>query len=195
MNFLPDVETDIRRQGVVGSGRIPNDGQHAPSQSRVELELLAELGGHERRHRAPQRPSREQIDALPLREALLDFDSHLARLSFRIQIGADGKVRDLVLEKLAENARNPFYRGPWTRLRDRLKFLRRGYEFSNRELRDRTVHAVFNSIGDWLKPLLQLLGHLAFYLWAFSFRDRARAMGLEVSLAEVGEDGDPADTS
>ena len=122
-------------------------------------------------------------------EALLDFDGHLARLRFRIRVGADGKVRDLVLEDLAENVKNPFYRGPWSRLRDRLRFLRRGYEFSNRELRDRTVYAVFNSIGDWLKPLLQLLGHLAFYLTAFSLRDRARAMGLEMSLAEVGEDG------
>ncbi|MFQ5349557.1 MAG: DNA mismatch repair protein [Thermoanaerobaculia bacterium] len=122
-------------------------------------------------------------------EALLDFDNHLARLRFRIRVGADGRVRDLVLEKLAENVRNPFYRGPWTRLKDRLAFLRRGYEFSNRELLNRTVHAVFGGIGDWLKPLLQLLGHLAFYLSAFSLRDRARAMGLEVSLAEVGEDG------
>jgi DNA mismatch repair protein MutS2 len=122
-------------------------------------------------------------------EALLDFDNHLARLRFRIRIGADGKVRALVLEELAENVRNPFYRGPWTRLKDRLTSLRRGYEFSNRELLDRVVHAVFDGIGDWLKPLLQLLGHLAFYLSAFSFRDRARAMGLEVSLAEVVEDG------
>jgi DNA mismatch repair protein MutS2 len=122
-------------------------------------------------------------------EALLDFDNHLARLRFRIRVGADGRVRDLVLEKLAENVSNPFYRGPWTRLKDRLVAMRRGYEFSNRELLNRVVHAVFGGIGDWLKPLLQLLGHLAFYLSAFSFRDRSRAMGLEVSLAEIGEDG------
>ncbi len=122
-------------------------------------------------------------------EALLDFDNHLARLRFRIRVGADGKVRDLVLEKLAENVKNPFYRGPWTRLKDRLVIIRRGYEFSNRELLNRTVHAVFAGIGDWLKPLLQLLGHLAFYLTAFSLRDRARALGLEMSLAEVAEDG------
>ena len=122
-------------------------------------------------------------------EALLDYDNHLARLSFRIRIGADGRVRDLELDKLAENVRNPFYRGPWKRLKDRLAFLRRGYEFSNRELVNRVVHRVFNGISDWLKPLLQLLGHLAFYLTAFSFRERAAALGLEVSLAEIGEDG------
>jgi DNA mismatch repair protein MutS2 len=122
-------------------------------------------------------------------EALLDFDNHLARLQFRIRIGADGRVRDLELEELAENVRNPFYIGPWKRLKDRLTFMRRGYEFSNRELVNRVVNRVFDGIGDWLKPLLQLLGHLAFYLSAFSFRDRARALGLEVSLAEVGEDG------
>ena len=121
--------------------------------------------------------------------ALLDFDNNLARLRFRIRVGADGKVRDLVLEELAENVKNPFYRGPWTRLKDRFSFMRRGYEFSNRELLNRTVHAVFGGIGDWLEPLLQLLGHLAFYLTAFSLRDRARGLGLEMSLAEVAEDG------
>ena len=122
-------------------------------------------------------------------EALLDFDGNLARLRFRIRVGADGRLRDLVLEDLAENVRNPFYRGPWTRLKNRISFMRRGYEFSNRELLNRTVHAVFSGIGDWLQPLLQLLGHLAFYLTSFSLRDRSRALGLEMSLAEVGEDG------
>ena len=122
-------------------------------------------------------------------EALLDFDNHLARLRFRIRVGADGRVKDLVLEDLAENVKNPFYRGPWRRLRERLAALRRGYEFTNRELLNRVVHAVFDGIGDWLKPLLQLLGHLAFYLTAFSFRERAEALGLEVSLAEVAGDG------
>ena len=153
----------------------------------MESEFADSVSGLGRLHEAAReiRASREYSHL----EALLDFDNHLARLRFRIRVGADGRVRDLVLEELAENVRNPFYRGPWTRLWDRLTSLRRGYEFSNRELLNRTVHAVYSGIGDWLKPLLQLLGHLAFYLSAFSFRDRARAMGLEVSLAEVGEDG------
>lgn len=152
----------------------------------MEKEFAGSASGLHRLHEAARRirTSREYSHL----EALLDFDNNLARLRFRIRVGADGRVRDLVLEKLAENVGNPFYRGPWTRLKDRLTFLRRGYEFSNRELLNRTVHAVFGGIGDWLKPLLQLLGHLAFYLTAFAFRDRARAMGLEVSLAEVGED-------
>ncbi len=153
----------------------------------MEKEFADSGSGLHRLHEAAReiRASREYSHL----EALLDFDNHLARLRFRIRVGADGRVRDLVLEKLAENVRNPFYRGPWTRLKDRLAIMARGYEFSNRELLNRVVHAVFGGIGDWLKPLLQLLGHLAFYLSALSFRDRARGMGLEVSLAEVGEDG------
>jgi DNA mismatch repair protein MutS2 len=153
----------------------------------MEREFAGSSSGLRRLHEAASeiRASRE-YERL---EALLDFDDNLARLRFRIRVGADGRVRDLVLEELAENVRNPFYRGPWTRFKDRLAFLHRGYEFSNRELLNRVVHRVFSDIGDWLKPLLQLLGHLAFYLSAFSFRDRARAMGLEVALAEMGEDG------
>ena len=153
----------------------------------MEKEFADSVSGLHRLHEAATeiRSSREH-DHL---EALLDFDNHLAQLRFRIRVGADGRVRDLVLENLAENVRNPFYRGPWTRLKDRLVIMRRGYEFSNRELLNRVVNAVFDGIGDWLKPLLQLLGHLAFYLTAFSFRERAQELGLEVSLAEVGEDG------
>ena len=115
--------------------------------------------------------------------ALLDFDNQLSRLSFQLRIGADGKIRNLELKKVEENVKNPFYRGPWKRLWDRFELSRRGYEFSNRELVNRVVQEVFSEISDWLKPLLQLLGHLAFYLSALSFRERCLSQGLDVSLA------------
>ncbi len=120
--------------------------------------------------------------------ALLDFDNHLARLSFQLRVGADGKIRNLELKKVEENVKNPFYRGPWKRLWDRFEVSRRGYEFSNRELVNRVVQEVFSEISDWLKPLLQMLGHLAFYLSALSFRERCLSQGLDVTLAELSPD-------
>ncbi len=115
--------------------------------------------------------------------ALLDFDNQLARLSFQLRVGADGKIRNLELKNVEENVKNPFYRGPWKRLWDRFELSRRGYEFSNRELVNRVVQEVFTEISDWLKPLLQMLGHLAFYLSSLSFRERCLSQGLDVTLA------------
>jgi DNA mismatch repair protein MutS2 len=119
--------------------------------------------------------------------ALLDFDNHLSRLSFQLRVGADGKIRNLELKKVEENVKNPFYRGPWKRLWDRFELSRRGYEFSNRELVNRVVQEVFQEISEWLRPVLQTLGHLAFYLSALSFRERCLSQGLDVALASFPE--------
>jgi DNA mismatch repair protein MutS2 len=118
---------------------------------------------------------------------LLDYENHLARLTFRIRLGADGKIRELTLEELQENTKNPFYRSPWKRLKDRVDLMRRGYEFSRKEVVNRVVGRAFLHIRSWLRPLLQVLGQLAFYLSAISFKEQAKALGLEVSLPEVDE--------
>ena len=118
---------------------------------------------------------------------LLDYENHLARLTFRIRVGADGKIRDLTLEDLKENTGNPFYRTPWRRLKDRLDLMRRGYEFSRKEVVNRVVGRAFLHIRSWLRPLLQVMCQLSFYLSAISFKEQSRAMGLEVSLAEVDD--------
>ncbi len=124
-----------------------------------------------------------------LMAALLDFENDLARLDFRIRIGADGKIRALELQRLAENESNPFYLTPWKRLKQRFELVRRGFEFSNKELVNRVVHAVFMELSDWIKPLLQLHCQLSFYLGALAFRERAGAAGLEVVKARFPEDG------
>lgn len=118
---------------------------------------------------------------------LLDYENHLAKLSFRIRVGADGKIRDLTLDDLAENVKNPFYRAPWRRLIDRLDLMRRGYEFSRKEVVNRVVGRAFLHIRSWLRPLLQVMCQLSFYLSALSFKEQAEAMGLQVCLAEVDE--------
>ena len=92
------------------------------------------------------------------------------------------------LDDLLENTNNPFYRPPWRRLKDRVELMRRGYDFSRKEVVSRVVGKAFLQIRSWLRPLLQLVGHLSFYLSVLSFRDQARELGLEVSMATVGED-------
>lgn len=120
-----------------------------------------------------------------LLEALLDYENHLATLGFRVRVGADGRIRQLDLTEIEENVKNPFYRRPWRRLRDRIEMTRRGIEFTNRELVNRVVHEVFLRISDWLKPLLELVGQLYFYLGALGFRRRCLEAGLEMSLPAV----------
>ncbi len=118
---------------------------------------------------------------------LLDFENNLAKLTFRVRLGADGKIRDLVLEGLQENSKNPFYRRPWQRLKDRLELLRHGYDFSRKEVVNRIVGRAFLHIRSWLRPLLQVLGQLSFYLSSVSFKEQAESRGLKVSLAAVEE--------
>ncbi len=122
--------------------------------------------------------------------SLLDYENHLAKLDFSIQVGADGKIRQLRLNRVEENTGNPFYVPPMRRLKDRVELIRHGFEFSSKELVNRVVHEVFLQISDWLKPLLQLQCHLAFYLGSRSFRTRAESAGLAVCVAEFESGSD-----
>jgi DNA mismatch repair protein MutS2 len=160
-------------------------------QSRETVDLLAaEFGparsGLKRLHECGSQI--QQTREYKLLADLLDYENNLAKLAFRVRLGADGKIRDLELDDLLENTQNPFYRPPWQRLKDRLELMRRGYEFSRKEVVSRVVGRAFLQIRSWLRPLLQLVGHLSVYLSALSFRDQARELGLEVTLATVGED-------
>ena len=63
--------------------------------------------------------------------------------------------------------------------------MRGGYEFSRKEVVNRVVGRAFLQIRSWLRPLLQVVGQLSFYLSAVSFKEQAEALGLEVSLANI----------
>lgn len=123
--------------------------------------------------------------------ALLDYEQHLARLELEVTIGGDGRIRDFAVRKLQENAHNPFFRTPLRRLFDRCRLMFNGYPMSNRELMNRLITEVFRRISPHFVPLVQLIGHLEFYLTARGFRERARRHGLDMVLAEFVEDGAP----
>ncbi|MDX1382442.1 MAG: DNA mismatch repair protein [Thermoanaerobaculia bacterium] len=115
---------------------------------------------------------------------VLAYESGMADLGLAVRIGGDGRIRRVRVEELEERRENRFWSPPWRRLRDRLRLVAGGYDFSNKELMNRLVNQVFTEIAPALIPLIQLLGHLEFYLCALKFRDLARSRGLEVCLAD-----------
>lgn len=130
----------------------------------------------------------QETDEYALLSALLEYESGMAELTLQVRIGGDGRIRQLIVEKLRENETNPFYKNPWRRIRDRLRLLRSGYDFSSKELMKRLVNEIFDQLSPSLIPLIQLMGHLEFYLCNLAFKDAANRQGLEVSLAQVDPD-------
>lgn len=119
--------------------------------------------------------------------ALLDYEQNMADLTLHVRIGGDGKIRAVKVGGVQENGSNPFHVKSWRRLTGRLRLLASGYDFTNKELMKRTVNEVFDQLAPSLIPLIQLLGHLEFYLCSLSFRSAAEARGLRVGLATFGE--------
>jgi DNA mismatch repair protein MutS2 len=122
--------------------------------------------------------------------ALLDHDEHLASLDLRVRIGADGEVRAMEIVAVRENSQNPFYVSALRRLFVRLVLLLRGYRTTGGEVAERLLSEAFAGIEDHVALLFQLLGDIEPYLASLSFRDRALAKGLAVSLPELTEGGE-----
>ena len=102
-----------------------------------------------------------------------------------VNVGASGQITELAIERIVENDENLFYLGPWRRLRQRLAFLIRGYRWDSSSVVSRLVHQVFLRLTPSLTPLVQLIGHLEFYLANRGFRRLVEDSGLEVSLAKL----------
>ncbi|MBI2391179.1 MAG: DNA mismatch repair protein [Deltaproteobacteria bacterium] len=117
---------------------------------------------------------------------LLDYDEHLATVDVRVRVGADGRVRGLVLADVRENAASRFARTPIGRWLARIALVFRGYRFDAEELMARAIEQVFDGMQDVLVASMQLAGDLELYLAAFAFRARAERAGLAVCLPELG---------
>ncbi len=119
--------------------------------------------------------------------ALLGYESALAHLHLDVKVGADGRIRSFDVQRLEENQSNPFYTNPLRRLVDRARLLFNGYPMSSRELTNRLINEIYRRLSPHFVPMVQLIGHLEFYLSARSFRDRVRDLGLETSLADFDD--------
>jgi DNA mismatch repair protein MutS2 len=121
--------------------------------------------------------------------ALLDHEENLGSLDLRVRVGADGEVRAMEIVRVHEGRGNPFYVPVLRRFFARVALAFRGYRTTSQEIAERLLSEVFGGVEDAVALLLQLAGDLELYLGALSFRDRAAARGLSVSLPEMGEPG------
>lgn len=118
---------------------------------------------------------------------LLEYERGMAKMTVDLTIGGDGRIRNLQIRDLKEDDKNPFHVGPWRRLFDRAKLAFRGYPISNRELMNTLINEVFRALSPYFVPIVQLLGHIEFYLTARTFRARAQALGLDVCLPRFAQ--------
>jgi DNA mismatch repair protein MutS2 len=121
--------------------------------------------------------------------ALVEYEEKMSTIRVDVNVGATGQITDLAIAEIIENEENLFHLGPLERLKQRLSFLIRGYKWDSTSVVSRLVHQVFLRLTPSLTPLVQLIGHLELYLANRGFRRVAEEAGLEVSLAELADDG------
>ncbi len=121
--------------------------------------------------------------------ALLDHEENLGSLDLRVRVGADGEVRAMEIVRVHESRGNPFYVPVLRRFIARVALAFRGFRTTSQEVAERLLSEVFGGIEDAVTLLLQLAGDLEALLGALSFRDRALAKGLAVSLPSIAEAG------
>ncbi len=128
---------------------------------------------------------------------VLDQEEGFVRLDIHLGLSPDGHLQRIEIQRMSENTENRFHRPPLKRLFDRIRLvLWHGTLLSNREVMNRLLRTVFVQLSGALVPLVEMVGHLEFYLTALSFREQVRSRGLEVCLAEFVEDSqEPANIS
>ncbi|HMI87576.1 MAG TPA: DNA mismatch repair protein [Polyangiaceae bacterium] len=115
---------------------------------------------------------------------LLRYEEHLATVSLKVRVGADGRIQAFDIQSVQENESNPFVTSPVRRWLARIELFLRGYKFGEGEIMARLIDAVFEGLEDDFVCFVQLLVDIEFYLGALGFRDMAHAAGLAVCLPE-----------
>ncbi len=121
--------------------------------------------------------------------ALLDYEGNYTLLDLRIRVGADGRIRNLEIDEIDDNAGNRFYLSPLRRWSEMVRLRWRGATFTQRELVNRVILDVYRRIAPVFSTLVQVLGHIEVYLVARAFAARAESAGLRVCLADVRPGG------
>lgn len=126
-------------------------------------------------------------------QSLLDYESNLATVDVRVRLGHDGEIRSFAIQRVEENATNPWYASPLRRFLSRVSLLFRGLSVRSSELLGRLVESVFDEMQDTWLALYQLMLDFEVYIAALRFRALATSKGLRVSLPELVDDADKAE--
>jgi DNA mismatch repair protein MutS2 len=121
----------------------------------------------------------------------LRYEEHLATVSLKVRVGADGRIQAFEIQSVQENQANPFVTSPLRRWLARIELFLRGYKFGEGEIMARLIDAVFEGLEDDLARFVQLLADIEFYLGALGFRDMAANAGLTVCLPQFVTAGEP----
>ena len=116
---------------------------------------------------------------------LVELEQDFSTVDVRIGVGSDGSIRRFELLRRQPNQANPLYRSPIKRLLTRLWLFITGHRVGEHEVLVRLCDAVFGNLIDVVEHFLLLIGDLEFYLAGLAFKDRAKARGLDVCLAEL----------
>jgi DNA mismatch repair protein MutS2 len=116
---------------------------------------------------------------------LLRYEEHLATVSLKVRVGADGRIQAFEIQAIQENQANPFVTSPLRRWLARIELFLRGYKFGEGEIMARLIDAVFEGLQDDLVQFVQLIADIEFYLGALGFRDMAHSAGLAVCMPEL----------
>ena len=119
---------------------------------------------------------------------LLQYENNQGSATVQLRVGADGRIRDLEVLRTRENRANRFYRSPVQRFASKLRLWLLGYGFSEREIINRLIHAIYLELEPAILPLVHLLGQCQFYLASLAFKSLAEARSLEVCLPDFEED-------
>jgi len=123
-------------------------------------------------------------------DAIIDHEQHLGTVDLRVRVGGDGELKSFQIVAVRENVENPFYKSPFVRLFNRIRFLFRGYRMNGAEVAERLLDDVFTSLEEPVALLFQLLGDMEVYLAGLGLMDVAQARGLEVCFPDLVEHGE-----
>ncbi len=119
----------------------------------------------------------------------LEFERNLAVVDVSLRLGSDGRIRGFDIVSMNERGANQLRPSRWTRFWRRVISWLSGYRYTESEVVIRLIDSVFAPLEPHLAACLALSGPVEFYSAFLSFSDRAREVGLDVSLPTfaVGE--------
>ena len=132
----------------------------------------------------------QKTDEYAMVKALVGYSDHRASLNIRLRVGATGKITHLEVVDVEHNAANPFFQSSVKRWLSKARAaLWHGFHLHDETIMSRLVQGLYDRLGTPLMGLGQLLGQLELYIAMHQMKERMKAKGLSMCLAEIAESG------